>query len=60
MGFRHGFSLGSDPRALPSVTHGSALQAPERLRILPSTLKELQAHSPGESEATPWVTGYTI
>ena len=29
MGFRHGFSLGSDPRALPTVTHGSALQAPE-------------------------------
>ena len=26
------FSLGSDPRALPSVTHGSALQAPERMR----------------------------
>ena len=27
-----GFSLSSDPRALPPVTHGSALQAPERLR----------------------------
>ena len=27
-----GFSLSSDPRALPSVTHGSALQAPERMR----------------------------
>ena len=52
--------MGLYPRAMPSVTHGSALQAPERQRILPSTLKELQAHSPGESEATPWVTGYTI
>ena len=27
-----GFSLGSNPRALPSVTHSSALQAPERQR----------------------------
>ena len=26
-----GFSLSSNPRALPPVTHGSALQAPERL-----------------------------
>ena len=28
-----GFSLSSDPRALPPVTHGSALQAPERMWI---------------------------
>ena len=28
------FSLSSNPRALPSVTHGSALQAPERIQVL--------------------------
>ena len=28
--------------------------------VLPSTLKELQTHSPGQSEATPWVTEYII
>ena len=27
-----GFSMGSSPRALPPVTHGSALQAPEGMR----------------------------
>ena len=55
-----GFSLSSNPRALPPVTQGSALQAPERLWDTTKNLKGLQAHSPGESEATPWVTGYTI
>ena len=28
------FSLSSNPRALPPVTHGSALQAPERIQVL--------------------------
>ena len=28
--------------------------------VLPSTPKGLQAHSPGQSEATPWVMGYII
>ena len=32
--FRQRFLVELYPRALPPVTHGSALQAPERLRIL--------------------------
>ena len=34
------FSLSSNPRALPPVTHGSALQAPECIQVLIFTTDE--------------------
>ena len=44
------------------VALGYYLVVPSRHRsaygVLPSTLKGLLAHSPGQSEATPWVTSH--
>ena len=56
--------LGGELSISEGVAPGYYLVVPSRHQsacgVLPSTLKGLQAHSPGQSEATPWGMDYII